>query len=72
MVVVVVVVGKHYNGNISSNSNNARNINSDIGSISNRSNIDNSSNSNINGILGMFPICSSDLYLYMYNYIESL
>ena len=54
------------------NSNKARNINSDIGSISNRSNIDNSSNSNINGILGMFPICSSNLYLYMYNYIESL
>ena len=45
------------------NSNKARNINSDIGSISNRSNTDNSSNSNIKGILGMFPICSSDLYL---------
>ena len=45
---------------------------SDIGGISNRSNIDNSSNSNINGILGMFPICSSELYLYMSNYIESL
>ena len=69
---MLVVVGKHYNGNISSNSKNARNINSDIGSISNRSNIDNSSKSNIHGILGMFPICSSHLYLYMYNYIESL
>ena len=45
------------------NSNKARNINSDIGSISNHSNIDNSSNSNVNGILGMVPICSSDLYL---------
>ena len=45
---------------------------SDTGGISNRSNIDNSSNSNINGILGMFPICSSELYLYMSNYIESL
>ena len=50
---------------ISSNSKNARNIHSDIGSISNRSNIDNSGNSNINGILGMSPFCSSNLYLYM-------